>query len=116
MGFNIEEKRIRKNINANVQYKNNPNKYKKCNRKYILYFKYKITLVKYEIMSANQNNCCAICGKHQSELKKALGIDHDHITNKIRGLLCQKCNTGLGYMNDNSEQLRIAADYLDKYK
>jgi hypothetical protein len=116
MSFNIEEKRIRKNINANVQYKHNPDKYKKCMRKYILYSKYKITLAKYEIMLANQNSCCKICGRHQSELKKALGVDHDHITGKIRGLLCQKCNTGLGYMNDSSEQLRIAADYLNSNK
>lgn len=61
-----------------------------------------------------QEGKCKICGKHQSELKRQLLIDHNHITGKVRGLLCNNCNIMIGMSNDNSERLRIAADYLDK--
>lgn len=39
---------------------------------------------------------CPICGRHQSELKKSLCVDHNHKTNQVRGRLCDKCNKALG--------------------
>ena len=60
-----------------------------------------------------QKGCCAICGMHNSNLKKqSLGIDHDHATNKVRGLLCSKCNLLLGNANDNIYILDKAIKYL----
>lgn len=55
---------------------------------------YGLTLDDYNTMLLKQNNKCLICGE---KAKKALAIDHCHSTNKIRGLLCGKCNTHLGW-------------------
>lgn len=52
---------------------------------------------------------CQICGN-----KERLHLDHCHKTNKVRGMLCHKCNRALGFFNDNAERLRKAADYVDK--
>src|ERR1035437_9773262 len=77
--------------------------------------KYNITQEQYNELFNKQNGKCAICGKHQSELKKALGIDHDHETGKNRGLLCDKCNLLLGHANDNVQVLTQAINYLNIY-
>jgi hypothetical protein len=47
-------------------------------------------------------------------LKKALGVDHDHITGKVRGLLCNDCNLGIGHFKDNIEKLKLAIKYLEE--
>jgi hypothetical protein len=57
-----------------------------------------------------QNGNCAICGLH---FDQPLHIDHCHETGKIRGLLCHKCNTGIGLLGDNVEIIRRALRYLD---
>jgi len=71
-----------------------------------------LTLEQYQEMYDEQNGCCAICSIHQNELKQALCVDHNHQTNKIRGLLCGKCNRGIGYLNDNIDLLQAAINYL----
>lgn len=71
-----------------------------------------LTTEHYDAMFNKQEGKCAICGIHQSELKPALCIDHNHQTNKIRGLLCGKCNRGLGYLNDSIDLLQAAINYL----
>ena len=71
-----------------------------------------ITLEQYQEMFDKQNGCCAICNVHQDKLKQALCVDHNHQTNKIRGLLCGKCNRGIGYLNDNINTLEQAINYL----
>ena len=75
---------------------------------------YGITLTDYNKMFAEQEGCCAICGKHQSEFKKALDVDHNHLTNQVRGLLCGNCNNGLGrfYADYGIELLTNAINYL----
>jgi hypothetical protein len=74
--------------------------------------KYGITLEEYNIIHNKQENKCLICGKHQSEIKIPFAIDHNHKTGKIRGLLCGKCNLGLGYFDDNINLLLKAVKYL----
>ncbi len=58
-------------------------------------------------------NKCAICGGKPLS-KRLLDIDHDHKTGKIRGLLCRKCNLGLGLFKDNETSLQTAISYLQK--
>ena len=84
-------------------------------RKHNLCYKYGISLTDYNIMFQKQIGYCAICGKCQSKLKKPLYVDHNHLTGKVRGLLCGKCNSALGYLDvDNSHTLFLinAINYL----
>ncbi len=63
-----------------------------------------------------QKGKCAICGKHQSELKKILHVDHNHKTSEIRGLLCQQCNAGIGFLDVDSVGdlfLKKAVEYIN---
>src|ERR1035437_5779833 len=73
---------------------------------------YGITLDEVTQIIDKQEGKCAICGKHQDELNKALVIDHNHKTEKVRGLLCNKCNMGLGHFYDDIELLSQAIAYL----
>jgi protein-arginine kinase activator protein McsA len=73
-----------------------------------LKLRYNISIDDYEKMLENQLGLCKIC--HQSNQK--LLIDHDHKTGKIRGLLCNGCNRGLGYFNENILALKEAIIYL----
>ena len=80
-----------------------------------LLYKFNISLVQYDRMLAEQNGCCAICGRHQSEFKTALAVDHNHQTGEIRGLLCRSCNSGIGYLvvdKHNIDLLISAISYL----
>jgi hypothetical protein len=73
---------------------------------------YGITLEQWNEIFDRQNGCCAICGKHNSQLKKSLHVDHCHETNKVRGLLCSKCNRAIGNFNDDINLLQKAINYL----
>ncbi len=74
--------------------------------------KYGIGLDEYNQMFADQGGCCAICGKHQTEFKKSLAVDHNHETGKVRALLCVNCNLGVGCFKDDSSLLQAAIRYL----
>lgn len=79
---------------------------------------YNITLDQYTEMQIAQNFKCAICGSTdpQSKGRKDLFIDHCHNSNKVRGLLCSKCNMGLGSFQDSTETLEKAILYLNQFK
>lgn len=72
-----------------------------------------ITQEQYQQLVNTQRGLCAICGGVGS---KALAIDHNHTTGQLRGLLCGKCNRGIGYLNDDKILLQKAIDYLNKYE
>ena len=62
---------------------------------------------------------CAICGQVETAVSrtgrpKSIAVDHDHDTGRIRGVLCDRCNRALGYLRDNPDLLRRAADYLER--
>lgn len=63
-----------------------------------------------------QNGLCAICYIAVSFVDNTAVIDHDHKTREIRGVLCNKCNWGLGSFQDNQVFLYRAIEYLKKHK
>src|SRR5258708_2933631 len=74
-----------------------------------LKFKFGLTLNDVKNMKQKQKNKCAICLKKFSRL----WIDHNHITNKVRKLLCLQCNHMIGLSYENPTVLRQAARYLE---
>tara|TARA_R100000742_G_C4271922_1_gene90977 strand:- start:490 stop:756 length:267 start_codon:yes stop_codon:yes gene_type:complete len=84
-----------------------------ASRKHNLKHRYGITEEDYNQMAEEQKHCCQICN---NKPVKPLYVDHCHNTNKIRGLLCHKCNVALGHMNDDPKQLLKAVEYITKYQ
>jgi hypothetical protein len=70
-----------------------------------------LTLEQFQALLTKQNGVCAICGSDNEG--KRLAVDHDHATEKVRGLLCSPCNFMLGSARDQSSVLRNAANYLE---
>lgn len=66
----------------------------------------------YQALLERQNGVCATCP--QPPGKKRLAVDHDHDTDVIRGLLCSKCNTAIGLLNDDPALIRRVADYVER--
>ena len=71
---------------------------------------YDITPEQFEELNTYQKGVCWIC-KHVPSSKK-LHVDHDHRTGKVRGLLCYRCNVGLGFFKDDIDRLEDAVQYL----
>lgn len=71
--------------------------------------RYGIDIDEYEAILAAQNNQCATCDR---EWSKSLHIDHCHTTNKVRGLLCGRCNPALGLVNEDIKILERMLDYV----
>ena len=63
----------------------------------------------YDVLFALQGGVCAICKKKHH---RRLHADHCHVTGKLRGLLCPKCNPALGLYDDDPDCLLAAAAYL----
>jgi hypothetical protein len=84
--------------------------------------RYGITEDEYLKMAEAQNNLCAICNQPETEMNnnrsrvKRLSVDHCHTTNKVRKLLCNRCNVLLGKMQENVELLQRAIQYLKEFK
>ncbi len=77
---------------------------------------YKIRLPEYKALYEAQDGKCACCGKPESDFKRQLHVDHDHVTGIVRGLLCTQCNPGIGYFQESIERLEMAIRYLKKFK
>lgn len=77
---------------------------------------YGMTLAEYDTLFERQQGRCAICQQPEpvkdGGIVKRLHVDHDHTTGKVRGLLCQCCNMGLGNFKDQANLLESAAHYL----
>jgi NADH:ubiquinone oxidoreductase 49 kD subunit 7 len=80
---------------------------------------YGITLEWYRERLAQQNNVCAICKQPETAVIRgkviSMPVDHDHKTGSPRGLLCTKCNRGLGLFSDSVDNLQEAVNYLMRY-
>ena len=103
--------------------KENPNKGKTYSKKFRTVNKlkaihnglkchYGITIEDYNKMLEIQNNKCKICNEHKDSFKNLLSVDHCHKTGKVRGLLCHRCNSGLGFFKDSKVLLQVAKEYL----
>lgn len=88
-----EKYKEREQKRRHERYLKNPNYF----REHRIKERYGLSIEDYNVLFEKQHGCCAICGTHQSELSKRLSIDHDHKTDEIRGLLCQRCNGALGF-------------------
>lgn len=98
-----------------LKYKENPEKYCAQTRACRIHKRYGLTTEEYDAMVIAQDNKCAICG-NPSTTHKNLTIDHDHKTGKVRELLCQNCNSGMGHFKDDPDRLIAAAKYLRRHK
>lgn len=76
--------------------------------------RYNISAEQFELMNNLQDRKCYLCDGENKF--KPLYVDHDKIANKIRKLLCQHCNTGLGFFKDNIEVMLKAIQYLKDHK
>ncbi len=122
-----------KNEQAAKWAKNNPEKTKKHQRDFYYRHKqrmqlkrtkrglsqYGLSLKDYDNMLEAQDFRCKICGstnpngnENTMSKKTRFSVDHCHTTGKVRGLLCTKCNSGIGMFNDNISLLTAAISYL----
>ncbi len=93
-----------------------------ASRKHSLLKNYGITPKEYDTMLLNQNGKCAICNSDKpwgfvtepKRSKEFFCVDHCHTTGRVRGLLCQPCNTGLGSFSDDIAVMSNAIVYLER--
>lgn len=82
-------------------------------------YSYGLTLEQYDQMFEQQGGVCAICSERERRKRKnktlRLCVDHNHQTNKIRGLLCSHCNTVIGKLRVDTKgiiNLQNAIEYI----
>lgn len=104
--YRSENKHIKKQWQLKNRHKDRNSHYKR---------NYGITLDDYNELLKSQHNKCAICKSTETKnkLTKYLVVDHCHESSKVRGLLCDKCNTALGAFDDNIDTLKEAIKYLE---
>lgn len=76
---------------------------------------YGITEFGFSVILKGQKNTCAVCRKRKWGPKGPC-VDHDHKTGNIRGILCSRCNLGLGHFLDSIDLLEQALTYLKKHR
>ena len=113
---NNREKYLENNRKKSAKFRLlNEDKYK-LSTKMSIYKKLGVNITKEEYLKLydQQQGKCKICNMIPTGHKKSLCLDHDHITLKVRGLLCDNCNTALGKFKDNSNLLQNAINYLNQ--
>jgi len=81
------------------------------NKKYFLKKRYNLTLDQYNKMLSDQNNCCKVC-----DIKMiSPHVDHCHTTGKVRALLCNNCNTGLGKLKEDTKIMQKLIEYVKEH-
>lgn len=93
-------------------------RYKSISKNCYLKRTYGMTLEQYNRLLHEQLSRCAICGSDNPKSFKNVSfhVDHDHITGKVRGLLCSNCNMALGLLKDDISILSKTIIYLTKHK
>lgn len=75
---------------------------------------YGIDSVTFDRLFEDQGKACAICLRTDESSSVTWSIDHCHASGAVRGILCTRCNTGIGQMGDDPARLRAAADYIEQ--
>lgn len=101
------------NATTNKWRASNPDKVMEYNRKQRLR-RLGVEEFDFDGLFASQGHACAICRTTEKPKSKGWHIDHCHSTGRIRGILCQHCNLGLGRFRDNLDTLKAAEAYLLK--
>lgn len=114
----IDKIRLKDRLKYHVKNKKSQEyKLDKRNEHLLKYFN--MTIGEYQKLFEIQNGLCEICKQPETAKRngkiKRLAVDHDHNSNKVRGLLCQSCNTMLGKGRDSINLLKSAINYLEKY-
>ena len=83
-------------------------------------YQFGITPDMYDALVTAQNGCCAICGAPETRsrdgITNQLAVDHDHMTGELRGLLCNRCNMGLGCLRESEAVLAGALAYIQVHR
>lgn len=101
--------RDRVNQQARERYRNDPTRDLNAKRKY----RYGVDGEMFGQMLVEQHGLCAICGEPPG--RNRLHVDHCHESGAVRGLLCARCNQGLGFFRDDPSLLAKAMRYLKKH-
>ena len=110
----------RAKVNAsNTRYRHRPeNKGRVLN--YRLTHDYGISLEQYNEMLLAQSGVCFICRRPETKVIQGkivrLAVDHDHVTGRVRRLLCSACNAALGLLNENADRALALAAYIESFK
>lgn len=79
--------------------------------------RYGLLQFEFDLMMKNQGNKCALCYEEFGLIySQRPTVDHDHKTNKVRGILCDRCNRLLGGVNDDIKLLELAIEYLKRFQ
>lgn len=108
----LREWRDYNNARNRIYRERDKEKYRKYARNHHLTKTYNITQEEYVKLVEKQKNKCLVC----KEVQKQFHIDHCHKTGKIRGLLCGKCNRGIGMLKEDPKILLSAINYLKIYE
>ena len=130
----LEKRKLKYNKEINRKnYLDKKNSDPEKHRKYLDYLKeyrknniidiicktYKISKEFYYNLLESQNGVCGLCKsefKDTDKNRKDMVIDHCHATGKVRGILCRKCNTGLGLFNEDPDLLLKSYEYIKKHR
>ena len=125
----IEEYRARNREDARKAYQRDPQKFRdraqqrrdanpqraaEIDRRHHLKTTYGITPEEYDKILLRQGGSCAVCKGDRCGPGKFFHVDHCHKTNRVRGLLCSRCNTALGLLRDESSLIAALLEYLQK--
>lgn len=78
---------------------------------------YGLTEAGWDALVERQENCCAICRTDKPGGRgERWHIDHDHVTGQVRGLLCHRCNMGVGFFLDDPVIIEAAARYVANHR
>jgi hypothetical protein len=98
--INYQRTKEHRVVYAREYRKNNPEKTMDINLK----SRYGITRKEYLEILNKQNNKCAICGKPRQNHSRNFALDHNHKTGKIRGIVCDGCNYGIGFLENHIDE------------